>query len=485
MPKKPESSVESLSFIYIANLINVAINLSAIVIISNILGPQKYATFILYFSFFSIIDIAGNFGLGSYISKKMGEGKGDEKTYGATLELGLMIGAITTLLGISLSYFVSQIYSEKGANMAYFMLASLITTPAILYGTAYHALIGAKKAKYASISSIIQDLAYLSLSVGLINELGPASPIFGLLLSYIIGFAIEESALKMKPKKGDIKEAVNFSYPIAISNAMNALTNYSPLFLAFFVGSAQLGNYGLAIRGFSVIAVIYGSIKQILVPYSAFKKGYERDQRAFAYSIALSVPLILFLGIFSKSLVNILTPRYHLTPQYLFLISIGTAIGVFGNIGSAFATGYGDTKAILKYTSISFFIQLALMLALTPYFNVYGTIVSLFFAGSFTYSLLILRYLNRKAMFSYSYMPNMIASFLIMGLIMYLISFIRGDFLSLLLGVISLFLYPLLLYFTKSISKEDFIIIKREFNSIGDLGRAVGKVIDLYIKMMD
>jgi O-antigen/teichoic acid export membrane protein len=134
----------------------------------------------------------------------------------------------------------------------------------------------------------------------------------------------------------------------------------------------------------------------LLATFSSAVAKTSRDRigsfynKALIYSLLATLPPIIYIGIFSKPLVFIfITKQYSLTPLYVSLMALGTAIGLPWLYSSSFMVANGYVKKVLKYAAVSVAVQLAVMLLLIRQFTTIGVIVSIFFVGNIVSDILL------------------------------------------------------------------------------------------------
>ena len=86
------------------------------------------------------------------------------------------------------------------------------------------------------------------------------------------------------------------------------------------------------------------------------------------YAALILAPVIAYLSATSIPLIRLLFSKaYPIAPMYFSFIAIGTAIGLLGSYAGTLIIGYGDTRKFMKYQIIGVVVELALLLALTPF----------------------------------------------------------------------------------------------------------------------
>jgi len=464
----------------IGKIIGVAITAVTFIAMARLLGPSGYGIYTLALGFSAFIDAVGHFGIGTYFNKHLSEfiAKKDEQGILSALNSGYfilaVIGILLSSVGIALSS-VAAVYFFKssGVHAATLEIASLTILFSMLYGAAYSALVGVGRGKHAAISANVVYSVQLVMGVGLILiGFGVNGAVTGILLGYLVGASMTayyiirslSNYAKLKfyiPSKEEVRGVLRFSLPIAANNLLNSgISNFAIMLLGVYGTAYLLGNYGMATKGLSLMLVFSGTMTTVLLAtFSSAVAKTSRDRigsfynKALIYSLLATLPPIIYIGIFSKPLVFIfITKQYSLTPLYVSLMALGTAIGLPWLYSSSFMVANGYVKKVLKYAAVSVAVQLAVMLLLIRQFTTIGVIVSIFFVGNIVSDILLaggisnvlgIKYESRKLV-KVAFAGVIAVVFTMLGLLLH------SFWLQLIIGaVIFLLIYPFALLFVR------------------------------------
>ena len=511
-------------YLFISKLISLVLTSVAFVVVARLLGPSNYGTYTFAIAYYSLIGAGGTLGVGSYFSKNLSKLKQDDdlKSIPKILANGYSflfpLLAALALIGFVLSGFVSSHFASTGIAPIYLELASAILFFSLIEGATDSALIGLGKGGLAAVTIITIDVIQFGLSIFLVlSGYGVIGAIIGLLAGNVAGFILAMYYISKEaffrfglperlPKKKEIVEMLRFSMPLGGNNiVMAGISNLVVLMLGLFVYQPKyiLGNYGIALKGVALMAAFYGTVISTVLPaFSATDPGRIGDgegredkiNRIFLYSLIVTLPVIIYMGVFSKSAIYLfLTDNYALAPTYLSIIAFGTALGMPALYLGGFMASLGKTKQLFKCYLYSGIVQIVLLFFLIPRFNAIGAILSVFVIGNLIYSALILRKAVEVSKFRFDY--NKIARFVGSGVFVTLIliavnlAVLRlGNhyIISLVAGLIALaIVYPQSLVLFKVINKEDTALIRRVSEDIPTLGFLItllNKYINLFLR---
>jgi O-antigen/teichoic acid export membrane protein len=301
-----------------------------------------------------------------------------------------------------------------------------------------------------------------------------AAGIFGTYTVFRLSSKQTRARLKL-PDKKELKKAFRFSIPVAANNTLtNGVISFATMFLGFFVAANVLGNFGIALRVGDVIAMSYGTIATTLLPTLSIsasrsvrgskKRGLgEVYNKVLLYSLAVTIPVIAYLGVFAKPLIYLLITRtFTDAPMYLALITLGTIISLVGVYTANLFVAVGKTMKLFHYMLIVTLVQLVVLVLLAPIVGVVGVIIALFFIGSILTDYLLLRCsrIHLGIRLDYNKLLRVFASNAVLAIVLALGLAINGFVAELVYGVLAIIVaYPILLVLLKAIEIDDIRIL--------------------------
>jgi O-antigen/teichoic acid export membrane protein len=133
------------------------------------------------------------------------------------------------------------------------------------------------------------------------------------------------------------REMLAFSMPLVPSGLGVMLSLYVDRFAIIrLLSVADLGVYGVAFRISSIVAIAVASFQSSVAPliYRHFDKPETPQQiaRMLQWFLALALPLVLFVGIFSGELVGLAAPpSYAAAASLVFILSTSLLVGSLYN----------------------------------------------------------------------------------------------------------------------------------------------------------
>lgn len=421
--KEPLSrrSARTFSVLTVGRVLALLIGMANVVIIARLLGPQLYGIFTVAFAFFTLMTSASVFGFGQYLVRHLSQAednrdaKAFSKALGSSYFSVIAIGLLLTLFGMGISGLVQGFEGSTGVTLAMLVTASATIFFSMLYGTSDNALIGMGKNTAAITLESSRNVVMLVASVALIlMGYGAFGAIAGIFVTYAFAAAVGTymaffyAHRRMHvgatwPEAKDLGQSLRFSLPIAGNNVLTgSMASVATLVLGFFVSAFALGNFGVAVRARSILAVFYTTAAFSILPTLSIaasrKAGAGRKSlefvynRTMEYAMIANIPIIAYIGVFATPIVYIfLSSSFTSAPLYLALIALGTIIGLVGTLATTIFVATGNTSKLLAYAAIAAAIQIVALALLTPSFGVLGAIAAVFFIGSLAYDYFFLR----------------------------------------------------------------------------------------------
>ena len=401
-------AINTTFLLFIAKSFGLILNLITLIIVAKLLGPSEYGIYTIAFTYFLLVDLIGNAGLGTFAQRELSTRRRDKSDIIATsLAIAILIGFILFIIGSIIGYFI---YSKENIDYSLLLVSSIIVITAILYGVPYHALVGLRLANKTMLSSIVKDTTVLIFSIILLKiGLGPYGALSALLIGYIFGSMIGIYYLIKKIGIGRVnknvaKEAISFSTPIAINNAVSSsLSNIIVMVLGIYFSQYLVGNYGIMLRVFSIITLIYGTINlSMLTIYTyGIKRIAKLFERSFFISLSTILIILFYIGANAKALIFFfIGSKYAIAPYFVLIGSILLSFGIPSILISPIFFSLKRQKAILKINSISYIISIFVFFVLLPIIGIYSGIVSFLFVynivNNFTYFKTIGIKVNKK-----------------------------------------------------------------------------------------
>ncbi len=461
------------------------LSLIVIVYLARMLQPSDFGLYIISIAFAFLLGMGGNFGIGTALRKKLPEAKNKAQSNRIMSNGYIIAGGISiiiALLGIILSSSIANIIYHNSSLSTPIAIASASVFFSVLFNITMASLVGIGKVRISVYSNVLYSISQLIIIVILVSSgYGVLGAMTGYLLSLIIGLLfgaatlLRRGAFKLEHVSATIiKELSSFSLPVVISNIINiGISNFGVVFLGVFVASAIVGNYGAASRIGNIVNIFVTSGTFLLLPAYAMvishKKHNQNISSAYEnsvyYTLLFLLPIVAFSIAGAQPLLKLLvSSKYSLAPIYFSIIAAGLTIGVIGTYAGSILIGFGRTKKFMKYQIYVAIVELGLLIALTPIFNAYGVLFSVFIFGPIFSAIIYTRLLKREFLFNINYKRSTRLAicatilFVLLSLTTYATMY---NYYSLLLDIIvTIIVYPIILIVFRGIGAKEISFIE-------------------------
>ena len=500
-------------------LLALIITTLTLIAVARLLGPGSYGVYTVAIGYSALIGAVAQFGIASYFDRNISymsykkDAKGMGEVIGNGYAIIVAIAILLAIIGIALSgYLSTTLLSNSGIRQFTLVLVSIDLFFTTIWGASYSALIGFGKGRNASLDLVMLGSVQLIVGVGLIYEgFGVNGAVIGILLGDMLGFVLTSyhtySALKghgkimvRLPGIAGLRNTLVFALPLAANNfLLNGVSNFGTLFLSVFAPAYILGNFGTALKGLAMMSVVYGTLAIVLIQsFSTLihaKKSKDLQgvyNKTITYSLLLNLPMVVFVAVFSTPIVYLLlTRQFSIAPLYLFLIAIGTSIGIMNSFTSSFFIASGKTGKLMRISLIAVLIQLFFLAILVPTYQAVGAILALYIIGSIATFALFARGLAMHfgIRLQYRKLLNLFVANAVMGMLLSPILMAQGYLLEIALGIVGvLLLYPPLLVLFGAIDREVLGEIEHlvaMIPAVNCVVRQLGRYTQIFIRFFD
>lgn len=217
------------------------------------------------------------------------------------------------------------------------------------------------------------------------------------ILSFIV-LAIYSSAIivmKMRKLKTSdkvfnvgYKEILKVSFPMSFSLiSLLIMQSFDIYVLEKYFSFTVVAYYGIAIKISAVVGIILTSINATIAPQIS-KLFFERNfddlavviKKATTLNVVLSVPLIIFLIIFSNLILSFFGENYVLAQSALYIILVGQIINALCGPVGLYLNMTGRQNLFQKVLFIALIINIVMNLVLIPKYEMIGAAISTAFS---------------------------------------------------------------------------------------------------------
>ncbi len=178
--------------------------------------------------------------------------------------------------------------------------------------------------------------------------------------------------------------------------------------IAIFLTVTAITTYDISFRFFSVTVLLLATASSAIIPVISKQHSlgdFEANRtvllRGTSITVAIIIPICVGMILYTPSIIEVWIGPGHLdavTPARIFLLF--PMLSSANQIGIAMLTAVGLTQKVLKYQSISVFVNLCLSITLVQFFGLKGVVLGTLISNGvlwFPYSKLIIKTFNTSA----------------------------------------------------------------------------------------
>jgi O-antigen/teichoic acid export membrane protein len=220
-------------------------------------------------------------------------------------------------------------------------------------------------------------------------------PIIGFVVCYFLIFVFRSLKIRLKGRSSKIdKKEILFEYalPAFISSlAWSIFSSGQYALLSIIQNPRVTGIFTVALIITIPIVALPNTLASALLPIISFLSANHQTKNqqkrlielVARYSFFFSLPIALFLIIFSKQVIVIFSSEKYLEASSLFpILAIASVIYGLGNVFLSNIYAIGKTKLNRNIVLLTVFVFLALVYPLTKKFSAFGMSVSYFISIS-------------------------------------------------------------------------------------------------------
>jgi O-antigen/teichoic acid export membrane protein len=259
-----------------------------------------------------------------------------------------------------------------------------------------------------------------------------------------------------------LKKFFKFSFHIFLSQISNLFANYIVKFLiGFYAGPAAVSYFSVPQKLLGAFGGLMSKAANTLMPHVSVlqSEGKEKDIKemllkvSFLFS-AISIPVCLFISIYSNQILNIwLDETFAKSAWFILSITcISATIGSFTTIPNQVIIGIGNSKLLGHFSIITLILYLILLPLLTKYYLLEGAAFGLLITSSLLVFYVIIKVLKQLQTSVPNYFKLVFATHLIPLFVYVLINVLIvlkvncSDIMKLLIGLFFVFLYYIWLW---------------------------------------
>ncbi|MCL2642487.1 MAG: oligosaccharide flippase family protein [Candidatus Bathyarchaeota archaeon] len=393
-------------------------------ILASLLTPEELGLYSLVLIPSAVIAFFRDLGVNSAMTQKIASLRAANKTSeihdvilsGVVFEL--LSGTLFAIVCFCLAQPLASLLNRPDAAPLIALMSISIFVSAIV-SAATATFVGFEKMKFNSFTQILQAIIKTLLGP-LMVILGFS--VFGVVLGSIVSvaaggligivlvyFALFRPLRKSKVGGCNVKRTLipllRYGMPLTVpSLVVGVLPQIFAFFMGMYAGDGMIGNYYISTNFSVLVTFISFPVSTALFP--AFSKLNPQKEpelvrtvfsSSVKYTALLLIPTTMILMALSTPLVHTLfpqdgliqtllygdkmqylfgvnnTPKFPYAPIFLAVSSIANLLVLFGHVSlSAFQTGIGKTKQVMKQSVLSLAISLPFSYAVITYFGTFG-----------------------------------------------------------------------------------------------------------------
>lgn len=463
-------------------------------IIVSRLGPEDYGILSIALAIFGILGgltmLGTEVGIVKFISNY---NQKKENIKGVIYDSFRFVLPLSIILAILLfifsDYIAIHFFNSKKLGLLLKILAFFIPINAIRK-IFLNSLIGFKLVKYETLAkAITENLSKLIITALLILfGYGLLGALIGYVLGVFISLLIAYYLLRYKvfnlmdnniKSVYSTKEFYSYSLPLLFSIIVFVVILWTDtLLLGYFKGASDTGIYNAAMPTAQLLLIFPNALMAIFLPVISGINDVKNKEfitifRAVTKWVLLMniIPMALFI-IYSKQILNIIfSSVYAQGSSILIILSFGFFVSCLAMSSNHVLLAFNKTKTVFFNNMMAAIINIALNLALIPRYGITGAAVStavsfiimafLMFIASYRLTKTFPLKLNMLKIILSISVPLLITNYIVQKYNIYTIKSI------ILTALILLVFYIFFLILTRTLEKEDYLVLNMIYKRIG------------------
>jgi len=460
---------------FLGKMTSSAIGLVSIAFIARELGPDGFGSYNIVVAFLYVFSVFADFGLYNILTREISKPDADEKEVVSTIFTSRIILLVFFYLLSFLVVMLIPTYSNE------VKMGVLVTSLGFVFLSLSQVLMGIFQKYLKTMLPAIADVSARVVQLVLVLYLYQKGADFmDFLLIFVLGSFINFNLVYFFAKKyipfslglkiSEFFDLLKQSWPLAASSVL-VLVYFKgdTLILSFLKSSSDVGIYNVAYKIIENIiffpAMFVGLVMPLLSRYfvsdlPGFKKVF---QKSFDFLNIISVPLIFGGYYLAGDIISLIGGSAFSDSVLAFRILIFSVFFIFlgALFGNAIIAIHKQKQVMLAYGSAALFNVFANIYFIQKYSYLGASFVSVATEVLATSLMFIVIYRALRFIPEIGILYKALAASVFMVFVMWAFPF-QSLFVLLFVGVVSYFTF---MYFSKGISKEDFILFLKMRNS--------------------
>lgn len=470
---------------------------------------EEYGIYSIAITIIGIFTTISTLGLGEGSTRYIAyfRGKNEKQHVQDTIFSSIIIGSLTSILLMGISYSSSEIIATKIFNSPDISLILKITSATIpfivLTNIGVAIFRGFEKAKISVyVNNILKNVAYsLLLTTVVFLKLSFIEMVYAYVISIIITgitmatYFVKNPPLEIKWREVRInhitRELVLNSIPLLAVNILLLIMSWTDtLMLGYFKTPDVVGEYNAAYPIAHLLSIVVSSISFLYVPIVSqlYSKNQIKELKTISetstkWCFMLTLPIFFIIFIFPEFILNLFFgSRYIGVSATLQILAFGCILDSYFGFNYYTLLSTGKSKLLMNCSLFSASLNVILNYILIPHYGIIGAAVA-----SICSFALVEIYMTVKLYTFIKYHPftkSYIKITCISIILVYIFYTYRGVFVSS-IGTVTMYLllfvamYTILLLLSCSLNQTDVEMIKTIKKRIGINHPILGRVLKL------
>ena len=349
-------------------------------------GANTLGAYFLFVTYFSLINLVTDGGIGGAAIKRISEGKDQNEYFSAFLT----IRALLLILIISALFLFQNYFNDlKSAGLFTWLLIALIAS--LIYGAFTVGVAGCGKMGIHATSGFIKEISRIIFQVlAIFIGYGAAGLAGGFVLGLLAAAIMESRFFKLNfvPfKYSHIKNISTFSFWLFLSSGGTMIYSHADtVMIGYYLNNTDIGIYKIVMQVTSFAALTTIAIRSTLWPkVSYWGKNQKKEliqkslSKAFTYSLILAIPMFVGGSLLGDKLLYFLYGEEYSSGYFVLIVLLIVQIAnVFQFLFTTYMGALDLQKSAFKATAIGASANIIINIMLIPLIGILGAAFATF-----------------------------------------------------------------------------------------------------------
>ena len=491
--------VKTSSMIFILLIVSKLLSYFYRIVIARYYGPEVYGLFslsIMIMGWFAAFSSFGLYeGLLRFVSIYRGKKEKDKIRY--TCHISIFISLFSSIVAGILLFILAEpiaINLFHSPNLIIFLKIFSFTIPFFLLSNVLLSIMQAYERikAYTIILDVIQHFAkalilVLLIFIGFSSSSVIISYSVGIIIIFLLSFLyckykipeiFEKHLLTKQNKKTIRKQLLSYSWPILFMTIVYSIFPWIDFFaIGFFKGAAQVGFYDSAVPIAQLLVFLPPLFLRLFFPMVTkqfYRKSInlvkEISKQTEKWILIINLPFFLLMVLFPGTIINLLFGSTYLVAESaLRFLAVGFFFFAMSLIFYNLLSIVGKSKLILYNLLLTSALNIVLNMIFVPAYGITGAAASTMISYIVLFLIFLFQTKNYTSIvpLKRKMIPIIISGVVATGLLLITKQFIPTNIWTVILqGIFFILIYIMMIFITKSLDKNDIMILQAIKNKI-------------------